>query len=207
LGPYDLYWKPSNGSGNEELLLKSDNAKFVTDWSSDGRFILYVEYGATSSGNLWALPLFGDQKPVPVVQMNLNGGQGRFSPDGHWIAYAADESGKPQIYVQSFPTTGGKWMVSIDGGIQPRWRQDGKELFYYGIEGKLMVVDVKANADNFQAGTPSPLFEVRPVSGPPTAGPPYSVSHDGQRFLINITEESSPSPAIVVQNWTSSLKK
>ena len=98
-------------------------------------------------------------------------------------------------------------MVSINGGIQPRWRQDGKELFYYGIDGKLMAVDVKANGNNLEAGTPGALFELRPVFGPPTGGAPYAVSNDGQRFLINIAEESSPLPAAVVQNWTASLKK
>ena len=99
-------------------------------------------------------------------------------------------------------------MISNNGGLQPRWRQDGKELFYYGIDGKLMAVAVKANGNNFEAGSPSPLFEVRVLSGPPTSGGSYAVSHNGQRFLINIpVEESFPAPAVVVQNWTASLKK
>ena len=98
-------------------------------------------------------------------------------------------------------------MISINGGGQPQWGQDGKELYYYW-DGKLMAVTVKANGNTFEAGSPSPLFEVRPVGGPPTALPPYTVSHDGQRFLINIVaEDSSPVPAVVVQNWTASLKK
>ena len=99
-------------------------------------------------------------------------------------------------------------MISINGGSQPQWRQDGRELLYNGRDGKLMAVPVKANGNNFEAGSPSELFEVRPVGGAPTAGPPYAVSRDGQRFLINVVaEDSSPVPAVVVQNWTASLKK
>jgi eukaryotic-like serine/threonine-protein kinase len=208
LGPFDLFWKLSNGSGNEEPLLKSNNAKFVNDWSSDGRFILYQETAASSGSDLWALPLFGDQKPIPLMQSNFNESEGRFSPNGHWFAYLSNESGLPQVYVQNFPPTGGKWMISINGGLQPRWRQDGKELFYYGIDGKLMAVEVKANGNNFEAGSPSPLFEVRVLPGPPISGGSYAVSHNGQRFLMNIRVEASfPSPAVVVQNWTASLKK
>jgi serine/threonine protein kinase len=207
-GPYDLYWKLSSGAGNEELLFKSDNAKFVTDWSSDGRFILYTDSAPVSFGDVWALPLFGDKKPILVVQSTFNEGQGKFSPDGRWITYVSTESGMPQVYVQSFPPAGGKWMISINGGGQPRWRPDGKELFYYGLDGKFMGVTVKANGNNFEAGSPSQLFEVRPAGGAPTAGPPYAVSRDGQRFLINVVaEDSSPVPAVVVQNWTASLKK
>jgi len=207
-GPYDLYWKLSNGAGNEELLLKSDNSKFVTDWSSDGRFILYQETAASSGVDLWALPLFGDQKPIPLMQSNFNESQGRFSPDGHWFAYLSNESGMPQVYVQNFPPAGGKWMVSINGGLLPQWRTDGKELFYYGIDGKLMAVAVKANGSNFEAGSPNPLFDVRLIQGAPTGAAAYAVTHDGKRFLINVlAEESSPSPAVVVQNWTASLKK
>ena len=206
-GPYDLYWKLSSGAENEELLFKSDNAKFVTDWSSDGRFILYTDSAATSFGDIWALPLFGDKKPIPIVQSTFNEGQGKFSPDGRWITYVSTESGLPQVYVQSFPPAGGKWMISINGGGQPRWGQDGKELYYYW-DGKLMAVTVKANGNNFEAGSPNPLFEVRPVGGPPTALPPYTSSRDGKRFLINIVaEDSAPMPAVVVQNWTASLKK
>jgi len=185
-----------------------DNSKFVTDWSSDGRFILYQETAESSGVDLWALPLFGDQKPIPLMQSNFNESQGRFSPDGHWFAYLSNESGMPQVYVQNFPPAGGKWMVSINGGLLPQWRTDGKELFYYGIDGKLMAVAVKANGSNFEAGSPNSLFDVRLIQGAPTGAAAYAVTHDGKRFLINVlAEESSPSPAVVVQNWTASLKK
>jgi serine/threonine protein kinase/Tol biopolymer transport system component len=206
-GPYDLYWKTSSGAGNEELLLKSDNAKFATDWSFDGRFILYTEAAAATVLDIWALPLFSDQKPIPILQSTFNEGSAKFSPDAHWIAYASTESGSPQIYVRNFPPGGGQWMISRDGGIQPRWRHDGRELFYYS-DGKVMAVEVKTDGNNFEAGNPHALFETRLISGPPTGGGGYAVSRDGQRFLLNmLAEETSPAPAIVVENWTASLKK
>ena len=207
-GRYDLYWKATSGAGSEELLFKSENSKFATDWSTDGRFILYQESVAPGLGDLWALPLLGDQKPFPIVQSNFSEGQAKFSPDGSWIAYVSDETGTTQVYVQNFPTTGRKWMISINGGFQPRWRHDGKELFYFGTDDKLMVVKVKANGNDFEAGSPSALFQSRVLNTGPIGGSACEITRDGQRFLINVlVEESSSSPAIVVQNWTASLKK
>lgn len=207
-GQFDLYWKPSHGAGNEELLFKSDNAKVVTDWSADGGLILYQESAANRMWDLWALPLVGDQKPFPIIQSNFRESQAKFSPDGRWIAYVSDESGTSQVYVQNFPNAGGKLMVSINGGFQPRWRRDGKELFYFGTDNKLMVVQVKTNGNDFQAGTPSPLFQATLIPPIPIGGSAGEVTHDGQRFLINVlVEESASSPAIVVQNWTALLKR
>jgi eukaryotic-like serine/threonine-protein kinase len=207
LGPYDLYWKQSSGAGNEELLLKSESAKFATDWSSDGRFILYMETSGISGGaDLWVLSVSENLKPIPIVQSTFDESQAKFSPDAHWIAYVTTESGTPQVYVQNFPPTDRKWMVSIDGGRLPRWRDDGKELFYYGMNGKLMAVTVKTDGNNFEAGSPNALFAARFVLGPPTAAGSYSVTRDG-RFLINLPEELPATPAVIVQNWTATLKK
>jgi len=206
-GQYDLYWKSSSGAGNEELLYKSSNTKFVTDWSADGRFILYQETAPTTQLDLTTLPLFGDQKPIAVVQTNFNETQGKFSPDGHWIAYVSNESGILQVYVQNFPPAGGKWMVSINGGTMPRWRADGKELFFISPDSKLMAVSVSVNGNYFEAGSLNPLFDVR-VPPPITGGTSYSPTRDGRRFLMNaLAEESAPLPAVVVQNWTALLKK
>ena len=207
LGPFDLYWKLTSGAGNEELLLKSDDTKFALDWSSDGQFVLYQDIAPTTQRDLWALPLSGDKKPISVVQTNFNEAQGKISPDGHWIAYISDESGTFQVYVQNFPPAGGKWMVSINGGSMPRWRADGNELFYLAANNKLMAVPVKTNGNDFEAGNPQPLFDARIAPGV-TGATGYSVTRDGQRFLVNArTEESSASPAVVVQNWTALLKK
>jgi Tol biopolymer transport system component len=207
-GPDDLYWKPSNGAGTEELLFKSVNRKVPSDWSSDGRFVLYSETTTNNSSDIWALPLFGDKQPIPIVQSSFGEGQAKFSPDGRWIVYVSNESGTPQVYVQNFPDAGRKLMVSINGGFEPRWRRDGKELFYLGTDNKVMVVQVKTNGNDFEAGTPSPLFQANLTLFVPVGGSAGEVTHDGQRFLINVlVEETSSSPAVVVQNWTASLKK
>ncbi|MFN2456550.1 MAG: TolB family protein, partial [Pyrinomonadaceae bacterium] len=175
------------------------------DWSSDGRFLLYGEIDSKTNADLWVLPLFGDQKPIPFLQTTFNENQSAFSPDGRWIAYVSNESGPAQVYVQSFPVSGGKWMVSTTGGSQPKWRRDGKELFYLGPDRKLMAVDVKEDANKFEAGSPRALFETRVfvgfgfISG-------YQVSRDGQRFLVNTPlEESAPSPLTVILNWTAGI--
>jgi Tol biopolymer transport system component len=111
------------------VLLKSAEPKAPHDWSPDGKFILYGLLSSKGATDLWLLPLFGDQKPTPFIQTEFNESQGRFSPDGRWVAYISNESGPFQIYVQSFPSSGGKWQVSTNGGAQPQWRRDGKELF------------------------------------------------------------------------------
>jgi eukaryotic-like serine/threonine-protein kinase len=206
-GVLDLYLKPSSGAGSEELLFKSSNPKGPEDWSSDGRFLLYYELDPKTNADLWVLPLLGDQKPIPFLQTPFTEVQGKFSPDGRWIAYSSNESGTFQIYVQSFPPSGGKWMVSTNGGTQPRWRHDGKELFYLGPDRKLMVVNVKEDANKFEAGNPQALFEMRVFIGFVTTSS-YQVTRDGQRFLVNTpVEESASSPLTVVLNWTAGLKR
>jgi Tol biopolymer transport system component len=207
-GVSDLYSKSASGAGNDELLFKSGGGKFANDWSSDGRFILYQELNPKTDMDVWVLPLFGDKKPTPLLQTNFNEGQARFSPDGRWIAYVSNESGTAQVYIQNFPLTGGKWMASTNGGFTPRWRQDGKELFYIAPDRKLMAVDVRGDSNKFEVGSPHVLFELRVVAtlGPPVS--PFSVSHNGQRFLINmLVEESSTAPMTVVENWTAVLKR
>jgi serine/threonine protein kinase len=206
-GVLDIYAKPSSGAANEELLWKSDNSKGPHDWSADGRFILYGELDLKTNADLWILPLFGDRKPFPFLQTPFAESSGRFSPNGRWIAYNSNESGTNQVYVRPFPASGGQWMVSTNGGAQPRWRGDGKELFYFSAERKLMAVEVKEDGNTFTAGTPRPLFEMRTVAFFIGASL-YDVTRDGQRFLlITPGEESSPSPLTVVLNWTAGLKK
>ena len=202
-GTSNLYQKNSSGAGSEELLLQSDTAKYVMDWSPDGRFIAYEGQDPKTGTDLWVLPLFGDRKPVPFLQTGFNEGQGQFSPDGRWMAYVSDESGRREVYVQTFPASGGKWQISDAGGAYPRWRRDGKELFYVTAGQELMAVAVQSDS-TFQAGGPHALFEPRffqPVI-------PYTVSDDGQRFLVNTPlEEDNSSPVIVVVDWTAELKK
>lgn len=153
-GVFDIYQKDVSGSANEELLLKSNLPKRPLDWSPDGQYLLY-EVGDVKTGrDLWVLTA-GDRKPFPYLNTPFNERQGQFSPGPasgpRWIAYTSDESGQSQIYVQSFPAGAGKFQISAGGGNQPRWRRDGKELFYIAADGKLMAVEVKT-APTFEAG-------------------------------------------------------
>jgi Tol biopolymer transport system component len=207
-GHADLYQKSSSGSGSEEAILQSERIKDPTDWSLDGRFILYQAIDPETNRELWVLPVAGDRKPIPFIKTTFGVTHGQFSPDGRWVAYSSNESGKWEIFVASFPGPGGQWQVSSAGGSEPRWRRDGKELFYLAPDGKLMVVEVK-RGPTFEAGAAKPLFQTRrrePVSFTDLFR--YDVSADGQRFLVNTdVGEVTSSPLTVILNWTASLKK
>jgi dipeptidyl aminopeptidase/acylaminoacyl peptidase len=180
-----------------------------TDWSPDGRFLLYEQSGEKTGFDLWLLPLFGDRKPMPYLQTQFDEGQGRFSPDGHWVAYASTETGRPEVYVQTFPASGGKWQISNGGGMLPLWRRDGKELFYVvPAVGRLMSVEVKTSPQ-FEPSAPKFLFQAPfALTHQMDAGNHYAVSADGQRFLLNLPiQENASSPITVVLNWTAGLKK
>ncbi len=204
--PRRIYRKIASGAGNEEPI---GDAVGVNDggidWSADGKNVIYEKIGEKTAGDLWIMPVTGEAKPFLLLQSEFAEFQGHFSPDGRWFAYVSDESGRPEVYVQSFPHAGGKWQVSTGGGAQPHWRRDGKELFYISADRKLMAVSVKLDG-GFESGAPSPLFTTQ-VSG--FASPDrYDVSPDGQRFLINsAVGETSKTPINVVLNWTSTLKK
>jgi eukaryotic-like serine/threonine-protein kinase len=216
-GAFNLYQKPSNLAAEDEPLFKSNDAKAASSWSPDGRFLLY--FNPVPPDRQWLLPVSAgaDRKPVRVDSSEFNEAAGRISPDGRWIAYTSDESGKQEIYVRPLdvpaatgasPASGtpvtGKWMVSKDGGTTALWRGDGKELFYLSaVGGNAMVVEVSTNGV-FQAGVPKALFKV----------PPgvlfWDVSPDGKRFLMaapSATAASAQAPFTVVLNWQSALKK
>src|SRR5262249_26968462 len=144
-----------------------------------------------------------DRKPIPFPQTEFNEQGGRFSPDGRWMAYVSDESTREEVYVQSFPTSGGKWQISKNGGSYPKWWRDGKELFYLAADKKIRAVKVNP-ASTLQAGAPKPLFETR-ISYYFLR---FAVTGDGQRFLVPTpTGEARSSPAIVVLNWTAGIKR
>jgi eukaryotic-like serine/threonine-protein kinase len=216
VGRTGIYQKAANGAGQEQVLVcPTDDAKFPNHWSRDGRFLLYTQQDAKTNTDLWVLPLRGDGvpsgKPMPFANSEFREGQGQFSPDTHWIAYASDESGRVEVYVQPFPTPpggGSKTPVSREGGNQPRWRRDGKELFYLSLDGKLMAVDV-TEGSIFKAGSPKPLFQL-PVTGVYDDGNlqvfRWDTTPDGKRFLIN-TAKTSSEPLTMILNWTAELKQ
>jgi serine/threonine protein kinase len=201
-GAYDLYLKPSSGASHEEPLQESTKQKGPLQWSSDGRFLLFWETDPKTGFDLWTMPMTGDRKPLPWVNAPFTESGGQFSPDGRWVAYQSDETGRAEIYVQPFPAAGAKWQVSTNGGTMPRWRPDGKELFFIAPDSKLMAATVTISGTTFQAASPVALFQTRIAGGfGNILKHNYAVSGDG-RFLINVpTEASSPSPVTLILNW------
>ena len=203
-GPVDLYQKAANGTGDELLLLKSAFDKYPMSWSRDGRYILYQEIAPRVGGDLWVLPLEGERKPIPFLQTEFNELSPAFSPDGRWVSYNSDESGRMEIYVAPFPGPGGKRQVSTTGGVMARWRGDGTELFYVAANNRLMSTEVNGTGAAFQVGVTRPLFEAR-LTGP---GYVYTVTHDAQRFLVNkVIEEKGAGQMVLVLNWLADLKR
>ena len=215
-GGNSIYQKATNGSGKEEELVHATgDPKRPDDWSHDGRFLLYTHVDPRTHADLWVLPLAGNGTPsgtaTPFANTEFSEEQGRFSPDARWIAYASDESGRSEIYIQPFPAPpngGSKMPISRDGGSEPRWRRDGKGLFYFSPDGKLMVADV-TEGTTFKASVPRTLFQV-PVAqiahnavSAQVFG--WDVAPDGKRFLIDTTTTSTE-PITVLLNWTSDLK-
>jgi Tol biopolymer transport system component len=192
---FDLYLKDSNGAHEEKIIPQEGPDRFPTDWSRDGKYLLYGR-----GPDLWFLT-FPDLHATQFLKANSTLKSSRFSPDGKWVAYSSNESGRWEIYVTSFPEAHGKWQVSNTGGDQPRWRGDGKELFYLSTDSKIMAVPVKTGS-NFDAETPVALFQANPREMFATSELfSYDVSNDGQKFLINAQLKTEMTPMSVVLNW------
>ena len=199
-GHYDLYQIAASGEGREELLFASGENKFPTSWSPDGRYLLYGAQARETTGDIWVLPLDGTSKraPVPLVHTRANEGGGTFSPDARWIAYVSDDSGIAEVYVQPFilpsasvdSPAGPKVLVSRKGGRRPRWRADGKELFYNSPDGALMSVAVTAGA-TFRPGIPQLLFRT-----PAAWFSEANATSDGTRFLVAVPVEQTTSATL-----------
>jgi Tol biopolymer transport system component len=186
-----------------EALDTSPRNKQVLDWSRDGRYIIESVLAPKTNYDIWVLPLFGDRKPYPYLQTEFNESGARLSPNGRWLAYASDETGQFELYVQSFPTPGGKWQVSINGGSRPVWSRDGKELYYIAGGRRMMAVEVKSGA-KLELGVPQPLFEASMAFV--YSGPSFDVSSDGRFLIPTQLEQISATPMTVVLNWASGLK-
>jgi Tol biopolymer transport system component/predicted Ser/Thr protein kinase len=213
-GIIEFYQRSAGGGGNEESLLSVETQRAAqiqsvnlvpTDWSPDARHIIF-SFPAVASGNdLWLLPLTGDRKPIKFLASPSDEMHGNFSPDGHFVAYSSNESGRFEVYVQTFPLSNRKWQVSTDGGYEPRWRSDGREIYYLSEDRKLMAVSV-GPGPSFDV--PKPLFQTRVPTGVTANRAHYVPSRDGQRFLVNTqTSDPSPTPITVVLNWTAAFKK
>ena len=183
------------------VLLTSENSKYVEDWSRDGKFILYTGCHAGRTGlDLWILPTFGPRQPRPFLESPFNKDEPQFSPDGRWVAYNSNETGRWEVYVTSFPDARQKFPVSTAGGIQPQWRADGRELFYLGLDGTMMSAQ-RGQRRGFVAGAPERRSS-RPDSRGIRARARYAVTPDGQRFLLrtDVADDRSQRFTIVL-NW------
>ena len=201
-----LFIRPVHSDGSEELALQSDERKFVSDWSDDGGYIVFVSWSEATKQDLWALPTFGDRRPWPYLRTDANEVQAQISPDGRWIAYATDESGTLEVYVDSFPKAGSRMAISNGGGGQPQWRRDGRELFYLSPDGALMSLDVQPGS-RLRVSPSKPLFRFNLAGGLMDDLNVYVSSHDGQRFLVSALDRSDKGESMtVVANWTSSLR-
>jgi Tol biopolymer transport system component len=202
----DLYVKSLAGTETPELLLSQSAAIFPVDWSRDGNLVIYMHAERRSGHgfNIWALPLVGERTPFAAVEAPAT--NARLSPDGRWLAYDSDETGSPEVYVRPFPdTTAGVWRISDHGGSEPKWRRDGKELFYLGPNQLLMRVRTQTTS-GFEADPPVPLFQT-PSVGRITIGlgNSFDVAADGQRFLFIAPADESSKPITVFVNWAATL--
>jgi Tol biopolymer transport system component len=213
-GSGNLYQKAASGTGQDELLLTNGNNKVPMQWSRDGQFIVYSEFDLKTKWNIWLLPMdkAAERKPVVFLRSEFNELFGQLSPDIHWMAYTSDETGQREVYVRPFPSGEGKRRISIAGGEQPRWRADGKELFFVGTDGKVMAVAVKATAgtkSSFEPGVPEALFEAHLAPSYNGSLFEYDVTADGKRFLLDtVAGRSASAPLLnVIVNWDAGLKK
>ncbi len=191
---FDLRERRSDGTGGSTLLLPpADEYKQPQDWSADGRYILY-RVQTVEKTDLWALPLFGRQEPFEITRTPFEEGSGRFSPDGRWVAYQSTETGRNEIWIQPFPGPGPKLQISVDGGALPRWRRDGRELFYAGADGYLKTISLEVNGASLTASPARPLFQIPAIFGA------YEPSADGRQFLVNAIV-SEASPITIILNW------
>ena len=212
--PMHLSSRSLNGTGAEQRLIESHDSLRTQDWSHDGRFLLYLvnsnDLSLNTQFDLWVLPMTGDSKPVPFLSTPFREGRGQFSPDGKWVAYTSDESGRNEVYVQSFPAGGSKWQISSKGGDWVRWRKDTKEIFYVAPDRKVMSVAPQTLSGSLEFGIPRALFTIPVALG--TAGDiaPYTYSYDvtpdGQRFLaLAATADAESPPMTVILNWQTEL--
>lgn len=203
---WQFFERNAAGAGDDGLLLdiaQGGGGTYLDDWSRDGKYLLYeLDGGPQTKLDLWVFPIGGDGKPFPYLETSFMEAHSQFSPDGRWVAYSSDESGRPEVYIQSFPANGSKWQISTNGGDQPQWNRDGKSLYYIAADRNLMAVPINS-LSAIEPGKPEVLFQTHvPWTGISDDRNSYLVSPDGQRFLVNqLTDEFASRPITVVLNW------
>jgi len=216
-GAAAVYARNANGAGSEDMvgLLESterppaSRSAYVWDSSRDGRFLVYSIMGRQGGADLWVRPLDGDRQPYPFAESPFHKTQAQISPNGRWLAYTSYDSGRDEVYVQSFPAPGSRRQISSGGGMQPRWRRDGRELFYLGSDQFIHALPVQTDR-TFEAGSPASLFRTRIVPQGSQSiwfETAYDVSPDGQRFLFAVRPDDPGPPMTIVLNWPAVMKR
>lgn len=206
--------KLASGTGSEELLLKNAYRIAPSDWSRDGRFLIYTTIDAGANGDIWYLPDPGkpDSKPLKFLATDALESEGQLSPDGHWIAYVSNETGRQEAYVRPFPSGPGQWRASVNGGREPRWSRDGKELFFLeqgAPDNLLLAVSIQPDGHGgLKVGTPQKLFGFRALTVVPLNNIfSYSPHPDGKRFLVNVSAETAEQTINIITNWQAGQKQ
>jgi Tol biopolymer transport system component len=207
-GMFNLYVKPATGAAEEQPLHATTTDERAQSWSPDGRYIVFDSRPQSRSGfpQISILPMRGDRKSFLYLNSaHINSG-GQVSPDGRWLAYGSNETGRMEVYVSSFPEAKGKWQVSFTGGQFPRWRKDGRELFYCRTDGAVMVAEVTPGRDSFAVGSATQVTERQIFQT--SVAVPYDVFPDGQRLIMPaVKSQSMHAPLTLITNWTAELKK
>ena len=204
----NLYVKPATGAAEEQPLHATTTDERATSWSPDGRYIVFDSRPQSRLGlpQIAILPMTGDRKSFLYLNSAHINSEGRVSSDGRWLAYQSNQTGRMEVYVSSFPEAKGKWQVSFTGGQSPRWRKDGRELFYCRTDGALMAVGVTPRRDSFAVGSATQVMERRIFPG--NLSVPYDVFPDGQRLIMAaVKSQSMHAPLMLITNWTPELKK
>jgi Tol biopolymer transport system component len=205
-GAFDLYQMAIREIGREATLVESTQTKAVASWSHDGRYMLFTAKDEKIGSKLWVLPLFDKRPSYLAVQRDFEQYTGSLSPDSQWIVYESTDSGRSEVYVQRFSESGDRWQISLEGGADPRWRSDGKEIFYIAPDGTLMAstISVLAGGKQIEPRKPVPLFQTNlTVGGGKEHG--YAVTRDGQRFLLPIPVDKTVPPITILLNWSGNL--
>jgi hypothetical protein len=198
-----VVWSATS-AGTQTPLYESPTVKRPTDYSPDGKYLMFSETPVGTG--LYLLPFTGEKKPQEFREKRINANDGQFSPDGKWVVYSSQETGRTEIFVTQFPGPRGQWQVSNAGGSEPRWRKDGKAIYYWGADRNLTEAEVKAKDGRFEVNAIHPLFKVlMPVN--PIAEPTYDVTADGKKFIVNAASSAADQPLTVVTNWTSRARK
>jgi Tol biopolymer transport system component len=205
-GPANIYWKPSDGSGPAERIIENENDKYPCSWSPDGKVLAFVEATPDTQRDIWMYPTEEGQEPYPFLNSRAAEMQAQFSPDGRWLAYVSNESGRFEVYVRSFPDPGGKWQVSREGGYAPIWASDGTEIYFYDGADKIMAASV-SSARQFAVTKVQELFTLRGLTGF-AAGRSFDVSPDGQRFVFAQSQEPRATTQLnLIFDWVDLMKR